>query len=461
MGAHCTKHLLIWLLLALALLPACANSSSSGEEIDTDTGTGTDSDTDVDTDIDTDTDSDTDGDTDTDTDVDTDTDTDADSDSDTDADSDADTEEDTLECVDDDSDWWCASIDCDDSDSSVFPNQDEIPDNGVDDDCDGLTDEEESSSSDSDSDVCYEEELEIEPVITRVVILQDTSGSMDEGFPLTKWEHTVLALATLLSTWGDSDIEFGFDFFPNYYYWSSCGFLTAMKVPPGPDTEDQILDFLYWYAPIGATPLYCAMNQFLELDYAEGFPEYGYESYLLVVSDGQDTCGTLPYLSVECFDGINEDFGDYSIYPYHLTAKTEELLDLGIKTIAIGFGSDVDPVQLNAIAAAGGTPFTEYLHAEDAVELNDALETIVSEVAVECLYYIGFPDEEEVDPDEVNFYFDGDVVPYDEECADGVGWTWADPPDNTQVQFCEEACAELQSEVEIISATWGCPSVID
>ncbi len=47
----------------------------------------------------------------------------------------------TKDCVDEDSDGWCAEFDCDDNNENANPDQEEIPGNQVDDDCDGSTDE--------------------------------------------------------------------------------------------------------------------------------------------------------------------------------------------------------------------------------------------------------------------------------------------------------------------------------
>ncbi len=60
----------------------------------------------------------------------------------------------------------------------------------------------------------------------------------------------------------------------------------------------------------------------------------------------------------------------------------------------------------------------------------------------------------------MNFYFDGAVVPYDEDCATGVGWTWTDAS-HTRMEFCAQSCDPLTNhQVSDGTATFGCQTVV-
>ncbi|MDD5307284.1 MAG: MopE-related protein [Deltaproteobacteria bacterium] len=127
----------LWLVCLVAVSCASGNGAPGDDDTGTDTWTSGDAGTDSDSDADADADADTDADADADTDSDTGSDSDADSDGDTD-----------TSCVDNDSDSWCAGLDCNDSDSAVNPDVEEVPNNGLDDDCDGETDEATCTDSD-------------------------------------------------------------------------------------------------------------------------------------------------------------------------------------------------------------------------------------------------------------------------------------------------------------------------
>jgi hypothetical protein len=151
-----------------------------------------------------------------------------------------------------------------------------------------------------------------------------------------------------------------------------------------------------------------------------------------------------------------------STYPTnkHLGAMTANLLAQGIRTFVIGFGGGYTPGALNAIAAAGGTPFTEFLVASDTKSLKAAFAQIASNV-VSCVFELDPEDPTKVDLDEVNFKFDGADVPYDQTCSSSEAWRWVDVNKKTTVEFCPGACEKLQNgDVKEVGATFGCPTVI-
>ncbi|HUT78352.1 MAG TPA: hypothetical protein VM285_11730, partial [Polyangia bacterium] len=135
------RKITIVILAALAALAlaTCEEGQSAFSAADDDDDGAADGDSDADSDGDSDTDADGDSDTDTDSDSDADSDADADADTDTDADSDSDSD---PECIDEDDDWWCLPLDCDDDNPDVNPGMPEILGNDIDDNCNGFTDEE-------------------------------------------------------------------------------------------------------------------------------------------------------------------------------------------------------------------------------------------------------------------------------------------------------------------------------
>lgn len=323
-------------------------------------------------------------------------------------------------------------------DSRTVPrdgDDDSTGDGGSDVDTDADTD----ADDDDDSHNCGEADFPIEILPIRLMILQDMSGTMTETLGTdTKWNIAKGALTEMLQRLKGQGMLFGFDIFPDGSDSDNfCGVDYPVMKDCALDNEDAIVGLMSGLKPAGNTPLGKAMESFaLKQDYAPGFTNAKSNKYLLVVSDGKDSCY---YGSVD-----------------KLTEVTETLLnEHRVRTFVIGFGTGADPEQLNAIAAAGGTDFKEYFDAQSSADLKAALDEISSSI-VSCYYDVQQPDQE-YDPEKVNFYFDGKVVGWDPDCEKGQGWTWTTDAEN-EVMFCEESCSKL-ADVDKISVEFGCPSV--
>ena len=292
-----------------------------------------------------------------------------------------------------------------------------------------------------DSDVCHDVTSEITEVPTRVMLLEDKSQSMEEQ---DKWNLAKNAIEGMVREF-NQDIEFGIDLFPisATILDLTCEVGESVLLDVALVNSDAIMSILDGQTPGGVTPLYLAMMNFTEANYAPIFLNGEAQSYLVIISDGEDTCGE---------ETLTIDLGGIPI-ELPVAATTDQLTDVtsellinhDIKTIVIGFGDAIDANQLNAIAAQGGTEFTQYLNASNGDELADALKSIGDKVVVSCRYDLGNLDREELNLDLVNVYFDGVAVPRDDGCQSGIGWSWID--DSRQIiEFCEQACAMLESQ---------------
>ena len=128
-------------------------------------------------------------DTDTDSDADTDTDTDTDADSDSDADTDTDTDTDTDPETDADGDGYTAEEgDCDDGDATVYPGAEDTPYDGVDSDCAGDSDyDADGDGYDSEEyggEDCDDASADVSPsgVESQDLVDEDCDGLVDEDF---------------------------------------------------------------------------------------------------------------------------------------------------------------------------------------------------------------------------------------------------------------------------------------
>ena len=92
--------------------------------------------------------------------------------------------------------------------------------------------------------------------------------------------------------------------------------------------------------------------------------------YLVVVSDGEDTCTG------------GDHCGNHCVAEY-LAVHARALARDNVKTYVIGYNYSGSPIELNAIAANGGTSFTEYVYAGGEDMLAGVFEEFIREIK-EC-----------------------------------------------------------------------------
>jgi hypothetical protein len=315
-----------------------------------------------------------------------------------------------------------------------------------------------------DGPVCDEQDFEFHHEIVRIMILLDQSSSMIGS----SWTAVTTALETLLDDSAFIDMYFGLDAFPDGYPggWADCGALClrcmndscGILFPPQVPVDicyrsrDAIIDHMNdpAFPPVCSnTPL---VNQLEYYDTGDGpttAPEmYDAEgsNYLLVVSDGEDA---------NCYTG--DAVAALAAHAESLrTTRDIRSFAIGITGTTTGTMAD----QLNAIASHGGTAFTTFLRADDEAGIADAFRSIASSV-ITCTYVLDAP-EPTADPELVNFYLDGTVVPQDPGCTEdsGAGWDWTDAG-HTTIHFCGDYCTQVRSgSIGTITATFGCSTIL-
>ncbi|MCP4678258.1 MAG: VWA domain-containing protein [Deltaproteobacteria bacterium] len=320
-------------------------------------------------------------------------------------------------------------------------------------DTDGDTDTDADSDSDPDGgqdDICGEQGLELQLAGVNVMLLVDHSGSMLDD---NKWAAARGAIKKLVEDPAHVDTWFGLHPFPGPLFSADPPFIGICEpyknpqVALGPDQGSKILGWLGNIAnnPILgglATPMLKSIQYYLGA-FTTPLHDAETSNYLVLLSDGADTCSW-----------AWDDWGNPNI----LAGMTDDLKDVsGIKTIAVGLGSDVSESELDAVAKNGGSTFETHIAAADATELESAFNEIAQSIRP-CRFLIEAP-QTGWDSSKVNFYFDGVLVDRDRKHQDGWDWTKSDL---LEVEFHGPKCIEIQdNSVSSIEAKFGCPTQID
>lgn len=260
----------------------------------------------------------------------------------------------------------------------------------------------------------------------------------------TKYDVAVAALSALLSK-NDGRMNFGLGLFPDTSGDSCTQEAAAVPIAKGTELAiDQLLqnslstaDTLFPDGPC-VTNIDTAMQQAAEeLGRADG----ARGRYVVLITDGVQSWNCAV---------AGGDAGTTKII--------ENLRQQGIYTFVVGFGSAVDPRQLNVFADAGGKansdPSVRYYQAEDQASLEAALGKI-SEQAFGCVFKL---QQVPAEMSRIYVYFDRREIHDDATGNDG----WRYDAATQTLEFFGQACADLEGgRVADLDIVYGCPKPVD
>jgi hypothetical protein len=321
------------------------------------------------------------------------------------------------------------------------------------------------------TDICGTAAVKVETKPRSVLLLLDgsasriecTDGSADcllnlpnvsnTERPLTFWEVVEHSVGVSLTAPINDDVDFGLQFFPSKNASVfACDVLTAPEIPPGPGTEITIMRQMFQKLPLGLSPVV----QILEsVTAAPGkLADPNVLGAVVLLSDGGDNCSGDEQPQIVS----------------RLGAAAKKLLDAGVKTYAVRYGSEAGRTpegeeQLRAIVNNGGTAVMDpanpnrkpYLDATTPDELVAGLAAISDRLATCSFTLTGLPEEGR---DNANLYLNGEAIPFDKMAAKQDGWNWVDAA-KTTIELYGDSCTAFKTNRRTsVVVEFGCPPVI-
>jgi hypothetical protein len=275
---------------------------------------------------------------------------------------------------------------------------------------------------------CGGELFQAAKVNSNMFIAFDKSGSMNDPITqggMSKWDIATTAIKQVTQQY-QSQIQFGMMLFPAGGGNSTQCVPGPVAVPIGDQRAAQIATSLDMNRPGGRTPIGGVLTA------AGMVPELAdamRANYVMLVTDGTETCNG---------NGV--------------TAATQNLMQRGIKTFVVGFGGEVDAMNLSDIATAGGTPrpgATKYYQADDAQGLLAAFN-LIAQGALGCEYRLATAPP---DPSKVFVYVNG--VLQNRDVSHANGWDYS--PATTRITFYGGLCSLVASDATAkVSIVYGC-----
>ena len=295
---------------------------------------------------------------------------------------------------------------------------------------------------------CGGQHLAASVVPPNLLITLDRSCSMtqnpDGGKGVSKWSIAGTALTQLLTNL-NGQAQFGLTLFPQRSEAGDGGVpcdVPSETVPLGPGNETTIENLLtaasaktdpnYPSGPC-VTPIDSGLHA-SSLDPA--LADSSRRSFLILITDGEQTACKLNGGVAGCVSTISA-----------LASGTPP-----VDTFVVGFGSEVNAIQLNEFADAGGEPAagaTAYYQAQDQTSLEAALATISGKTLGCVLKLASVPPN----PTLLYVFFDGQKVAQDP--TDQNGWNYDSA--NNEVILYGAACQDVQSgTVTTVDVEFGC-----
>ena len=289
---------------------------------------------------------------------------------------------------------------------------------------------------------CGGTQIQASVVPPNLLLVMDRSCSMQDPIDGTpKWTIAANAISQLAQQYAGR-IRFGLEFLPDPNAGDDTCSVSRIEVPVGPGNESTIASLLtksisrsdpnYPSNPC-TTPISSALS---EAAADSDLSDTSRPEFTALITDGEETCADANDGTIQTITGM---------------------LQRGIKTFVVGFGSDADPGSLNSFAAVGGVPNqsgpNQFYDATDQAGLQAALSSI-AQASLSCTLQLQQP-LPGGDPSLLYVFFDKMAPAVTRDTTHQSGWDYDSTTDS--ITIYGSSCDDLKSgKITDVEAVYGC-----